>query len=74
MIENEVQLKNAFDKVSELLQDIQTYIEKQGAHPRQGLRNGIVSFPRGFFERRRRGGLISVLFRTSSCSPIWPTP
>lgn len=55
MIENEVQLKNAVDKVSELLQDIQTYIEKQGAHPRQGLRNGIVSFPRGFLRTAAQG-------------------
>ena len=55
MIENEAQLKDAVAKVSELLQEIQSYAEKQGAHPRQGLRNGIVSFPRGFLRTAAKG-------------------
>ncbi len=55
MIENEAQLKDAVDTVSEMLQEIQAYAEKQGAHPRQGLRNGVVSFPRGFLRTAAQG-------------------
>ncbi len=55
MIENEVQLKNTVEKVSELLQEIQAYAEKQRAHPRQVLRTGIVNFPRGFLRTAAQG-------------------